>query len=319
MNGEVKHGLVNRSWRMTRVIQKRSWQSVDLTLHRLSALWRAPQWTPRASDRPTGDAARGATGIRTLCVAIGIAALVTAASLSAQTSSSSATEVAVATDDNVDRIECRGRRVRILGDRNRLTLGECAEVWVAGSRNHLTIEVASRIALPGDDNTVVWSFASSGVEPHVSSDGRRNRISRLTPLFFAVAEGMTVRDENASSGWAYRRFSVPDRPALCAGLPRATTLRVFPSTVQMTTSEPFPFDRIRVVAYDNSGRATAPAPVRLEIQDLTPPMFVRRSKQGEDGRLEAARAGRLQLLARTLCGEIPTRVVVPVVVLLGPG
>jgi hypothetical protein len=99
-----------------------------------------------------------------------------------QSYSSSSEDVKVLTDNGEDVVDCRGRRVSVLGDGNRLTLrGECPDVMVAGDRNTLSVEIATLISLNGDDNRLTWTRAAAGSEPRIKMPGARNRVTRQTP------------------------------------------------------------------------------------------------------------------------------------------
>jgi hypothetical protein len=93
--------------------------------------------------------------------------------------SSSSEDVSVLTSNGSHSIDCRGRNVRILGSRNRVTLGgECPEVQIAGDDNTVSIEVAGRISVPGEGNEVTWTRVSTGQEPRTIVTGERNQIAR---------------------------------------------------------------------------------------------------------------------------------------------
>jgi Protein of unknown function (DUF3060) len=101
---------------------------------------------------------------------------------SSQSYSSTSQEVSVLTDNNEDVIECKGRKVRVMGDENRLELrGDCPDVSVSGDKNVLSVEIATRIQLTGDDNELSWARAAVGSEPRISIPGDRNRVTHRVP------------------------------------------------------------------------------------------------------------------------------------------
>lgn len=90
-----------------------------------------------------------------------------------------ATTVKVLEDDREDTVDCNGREVSILGNRNSLRLrGSCPLVIVAGSDNVLDVDTADRVRTTGDRNRITWTKVTSGAEPQVQNTGTDNRVTK---------------------------------------------------------------------------------------------------------------------------------------------
>ncbi len=94
-----------------------------------------------------------------------------------------ATATLVFADNREERtVDCEGRIVEVLGNRNRLTLrGNCAGLRVSGNDNVVEVDLTPIIATTGNENTVRYRDLVDGARPKVANTGRDNTIRRLEP------------------------------------------------------------------------------------------------------------------------------------------
>jgi hypothetical protein len=79
-------------------------------------------------------------------------------------------------------VDCEGRTVEVLGNRNRLRLrGSCAGVRVSGNVNVVEVDLTPIIATTGNENTVRYRDLIDGERPKVANTGRDNTIRRIEP------------------------------------------------------------------------------------------------------------------------------------------
>jgi hypothetical protein len=79
-------------------------------------------------------------------------------------------------------VDCDGRTVEVVGNRNRLRLrGSCAGLRVSGNDNVVEVDLSPIIATTGNENTVRYRDLIDGARPKVANTGRDNRIRRIEP------------------------------------------------------------------------------------------------------------------------------------------
>jgi hypothetical protein len=105
------------------------------------------------------------------------------ASAAPATTPAKAPEALVFADNREERtVDCRGRVVEVIGNRNRLTLrGSCAALSVSGNDNQVNVESTPIIATSGNLNTVRYRALVDEKPPRVSNTGKDNSIRRAEP------------------------------------------------------------------------------------------------------------------------------------------
>jgi hypothetical protein len=121
--------------------------------------------------------------------------------------------------------------------------------------------------------------------------------------FARIGEGFT--SENASSGIevAWRMFSAPDIPTICAKSERPVKLVTRKEPVALYIGEWFPLDRLIVLALDAADRPLPPVPIIIEVEMLDPPLLNLQSDMLAEAKVLPRRAGLFRFRARTLCIE----------------
>ena len=91
------------------------------------------------------------------------------------------------------------------------------------------------------------------------------------------------------------------RPAALEAVGRGSELHV---------GEPFPVNRLTIVARDRSGKLLGPVPIAIEVDDGDPPLLNTKSDAIAESRLQPLRPGAFRFRARTICPHPPVQVVI---------
>jgi Protein of unknown function (DUF3060) len=79
-------------------------------------------------------------------------------------------------DSNLTR-KVNAHQIRVLGDRNRVTLtGSADELIITGKNNSVAIEEVNKVRFLGDNNSVTYKNGPGGQKPEVASVGEHNSI-----------------------------------------------------------------------------------------------------------------------------------------------
>ena len=82
----------------------------------------------------------------------------------------------------------------------------------------------------------------------------------------------------------------------------------------LRVGEWFDFSSLRIIAVDADGHTLAPVPVRVEVEEVDPPLFSLSNDIIGYGGVTPTRAGRFKFRARTICLGTSAEVFVPAVV-----
>jgi hypothetical protein len=135
------------------------------------------------------------------------------------------------------------------------------------------------------------------------------------PEFDHLAEGFTSAGTEEGIVAAQRMFSAPDFPEICPSLPAPARLAVVaPNPLRLVRGQWFTYDRLVVVAVDDSGTILPPVPITIEIEPVEPPVLaLGHYMTGDpDGQVLPVRAGAFHFRFRTICEGHSAVVVVPV-------
>jgi Protein of unknown function (DUF3060) len=77
--------------------------------------------------------------------------------------------------------DCHGGSIAVTGDRNDLTLQNCANVSVTGVHNSIDVGGATVLNFTGDDNAVKWRGSAGHDKPTITDTGEGNRFTRADP------------------------------------------------------------------------------------------------------------------------------------------
>jgi hypothetical protein len=79
-------------------------------------------------------------------------------------------------DSNLTR-KANAHQIRVLGDRNRVTLtGSADELIITGKDNSVAIEKVNKVRFLGDNNSVTYKNGPGGQKPEVASVGEHNSV-----------------------------------------------------------------------------------------------------------------------------------------------
>jgi hypothetical protein len=131
-------------------------------------------------------------------------------------------------------------------------------------------------------------------------------------LFGTVAEAYTSPDAGTGVNAALRLFPVPDN--VCATAPRPAALHAPADSIELQVGQPFPLNRIVIVARDEAGAVVARVPIAIEVERSEPPLVNTQSDAMPENHLHPVRHGAFRLRARTICLDTPVQVLIPVVV-----
>jgi hypothetical protein len=71
---------------------------------------------------------------------------------------------------------CHGNPAVINGNRNNLTLQECAGAQINGNNNVIDIAAPAALNVMGNRNEITWSRKADGTGPDISNLGTGNKI-----------------------------------------------------------------------------------------------------------------------------------------------
>jgi hypothetical protein len=123
----------------------------------------------------------------------------------------------------------------------------------------------------------------------------------VLPGFGTIAEGFTSPNRSTGIDAAYRMFSLPTFPKICAESERPFKLASVGGTVMLRVGERFSLRRLIIFAVDRTGHVLRPLPIVLEVEGQDPPLFSLKTDMISDGRLMPIRSGKCRFRARTIC------------------
>jgi hypothetical protein len=98
-----------------------------------------------------------------------------------QAMAASADRWVVGGNDKTVTHNCHGGKAVIDGNRNRLTLTECATVEVNGNNNVIAAAAPDILSVLGNKNEITWSKKADGADPGISDLGTGNKIQEKKP------------------------------------------------------------------------------------------------------------------------------------------
>jgi hypothetical protein len=125
--------------------------------------------------------------------------------------------------------------------------------------------------------------------------------SALNGKFVQVAEARSPRTSKQAVNVAYRIFSAPTFPKICAEAGTPVKLVFQTNPLKLTLGSWFPLDTLAVVAVDESGRALMDVPLAIEVEEKSPSLLDLRPEMISKAKLLPIRTGRFRFRVRTFC------------------
>jgi hypothetical protein len=132
--------------------------------------------------------------------------------------------------------------------------------------------------------------------------------------FSAVGEGFTSLTRNVGIDIAFRMFSTPTFPKVCAESERPFKLTAPNGTVALHVGNWYSLRGLIVVGEDRRGNVLRPLPISVEVETKDPELLNLRSDMISDGRIMPLRTGAFRFRARTLCDGTSSDVYIEAVV-----